>query len=228
MISARYLLMVGLLRLCGGLCGISHHEPGQEPDAIPQTPIKVREERAKGSGEPGLQTILDKLGYSINTEKEEIRGELFVPADASKPVTHRPIAAYGLLKVCTSGWYRPTADRPDKTVLWKVDEPNNKRDNPPLMDGAKTEFQPGEKPFGLWVATAGFPDETICTEDALHRFVPRFKPNDRHKAHVFAVRREGKLVPNAYIIGWEYSTNNDDQDIVTLVENVRIVSARKP
>jgi hypothetical protein len=211
MISIRVLVLVGLFRLCGGTGGVSL----QEPDAIPQTPIKVREERAKGSGEPGLQTILDKLGYSINTEKEEIRGELFVPADPAKPVTHRPLAAYGLLKVCTSGWYRPTADRPDKIVLWKVDEP-------------KTEFQPGDKPFGLWVATAGFPDETICTEDALHRFVPRFKPNDRHKAHVFAVRREGKLVPNAYIIGWEYSTNNDDQDIVTLVENVRIVSAPKP
>ena len=105
-------------------------------------------------------------------------------------------------------------------MLWQVDAPNNKRDRPPLKPGGRTAFDPGAAPFGLWVATAGFPGETVCTEDALQRFVPRFKPDDRHKAHVYPVKRGGKIVPHAYVIGWEYSTNNDDQDIVTLVTNV--------
>jgi hypothetical protein len=191
-----------------------------------------REAAAKGSKEPSLQEILDHLGYDINTEKDEIRAEVFVKAGKGQ-VTHKPIAAFGLEKVCTSGWYWPahlgrSTGRGPKIELWKVDENHNKQYEPPLMQGAKTSFEPGSKPFGLWVSTAGFADETVCTEMALQSFVPRFKADDHDKAHVFPVRRDGKLVRNSYIIGWEYSTNNDDQDIVTIVTNVKPVKALNP
>jgi hypothetical protein len=29
------------------------------------------------------------------------------------------------------------------------------------------------------------------------------------------------LAPNAYVIGWEYSTNDDNQDMVTLLTNAK-------
>lgn len=175
---------------------------------------------ARAAGEPPLQVITARLGYELNPIKDEIPAQLFVRAGRGK-VTHRPIAAFGLLKVCTSGWYKLTNERPEKVTLWQVGEKDNKQDNPPLAAGGKTTFDPGKSPFGLWVSTAGFQDETVCTEDAQQQFVLRFKPTDRHKAHVFAARRGGKIIPNTYLIGWEYSTNNDNQDIVTLVENVK-------
>jgi hypothetical protein len=33
-------------------------------------------------------------------------------------------------------------------------------------------------------------------------------------------RTTGRLTPNSYLIGWEYSTNDDFQDIVCQVDNV--------
>ncbi len=183
---------------------------------------------AIAAGEPPLQVILARQGYTIDTVKDEIRAQRFVKAGKG-PVTHRPIAAYGLRAVCSSGWYpapaaateSPDTPPPQKRLLWQVDAPYNKQAFPPTMKGGVTKFDPGDMPFGLWVSTAGFKDETVCTEDALQVFVPRFKPDDRHKAHVFPAKRHGKVIPNTYIIGWEYSTNNDDQDMVTLVRNVK-------
>ena len=85
-----------------------------------------------------------------------------------------------------------------------------------------TTFDPGAGArFGLWVATDGFPGETVYLDDALQALLPRFKDN-HHKAHVYAaVKNDGTPVPGACIVGWEYSTNDDNQDIVTLVGNVR-------
>jgi hypothetical protein len=182
---------------------------GQDPDRA-----------ARQAGEPTLGEILARQGYTIDTKSDEIEAQLFVKAGRGR-VTHKPIAAFGLEKACSSGWYRPAGERPEKRPLWRVDERNNKRDLPPLMEGAVTEFDPGNEPFGLWVSTAGFADETVYTQDELQKFIARFKPNDRHKAHVYPVKRDGKVVPNAYVVGWEYSTNNDNQDIVTLLTNVR-------
>ena len=33
----------------------------------------------------------------------------------------------------------------------------------------------------------------------------------------------GKIVPNSFLIGWEYSTNDDFQDVVCLVENAILI-----
>ena len=33
----------------------------------------------------------------------------------------------------------------------------------------------------------------------------------------------GKVVPHSYLIGWEYSTNDDFQDVVCRVDNVDLV-----
>ncbi|HET6383488.1 MAG TPA: hypothetical protein VFJ58_08875 [Armatimonadota bacterium] len=170
-------------------------------------------------GEPSLQDILDKLGYDIDTKTEEIPAQLFRKAGRG-PVTHEPIAAFGLPKVCASGWYIPTEARPTLKPTWQTDEKHNKQYTPPIAAGGKITFNPGRRVFGLFVSTAGFKDETVCTQDALQKYVPRFPADDRHKAHVFPARRNGQLIPNTYVIGWEYSTNDDDQDMVTLVSNV--------
>lgn len=182
---------------------------------------------AVAAGEPPLQTILERQGYTLDVAKDEIPAQRFVKA-GREPVVFMPLAAYGLLKICSGGWYvvgpkDPGAkpEPPAKTRLWRVDAPHNKQPFPPMMLESHMLFDPGARPFGLWVATEGFPGETVCTEDALQVFVPRFKPDDRHKARVYPVIKNGKRFPHTYLIGWEYSTNNDFQDMVTLISNVK-------
>ena len=46
-----------------------------------------------------------------------------------------------------------------------------------------------------------------------------------YKAMIYPLKdvKTGKVVPNAYLIGWEYSTNDDFQDVVCEIRNVRLV-----
>ena len=42
-------------------------------------------------------------------------------------------------------------------------------------------------------------------------------------AVVKRVHYSGKIVPNSFVIGWEYSTNDDFQDVVCHIDNVTLV-----
>jgi len=48
-----------------------------------------------------------------------------------------------------------------------------------------------------------------------------------YKAMIYPNRDKtaGRLIPNSYLIGWEYSTNDDFQDIVCQVDNVTLIGA---
>jgi len=169
--------------------------------------------------EPNLGEIVRPMGYTLDVGVEEVNAQRFVKAGPG-PVKYEVLAHWGLEKPCHGGWYRPGEGRVKKEPLWAC---NQKRSNPDLEPGSKTEFDPGASEFGLFVNTEGFFEEIVTTEDAKLEYVPRFKPGDKHKAHVYVAKKQGKTVPNTYLIGWEYSTNNDNQDIVTLVSNVRAV-----
>ncbi len=47
-----------------------------------------------------------------------------------------------------------------------------------------------------------------------------------YKAMIYPYRDKisGRLIPNSYVIGWEYSNNDDFQDIVCQVDNVVLLS----
>ena len=151
---------------------------------------------------------------------DEIKAFYFVRAGAGD-VVHRPLAAYGLIKDCRSGWF--IKERSERRLLWMVQDRYNKQDKPPTLPGTGTHFLPGERPFGLWVSTGGFTNEIVCTDDVLNARISRFGGRPIHKAHVFAAKDDdSKPIPNTFIIGWEYSTNDDNQDIVTVVENVNV------
>jgi hypothetical protein len=126
-----------------------------------------------------------------------------------------------LLERCETGWYALKSSRlPEKRILWSVEGPKNKQDAPPLAPGGTERFRPGGV-FGLWVSTAGFKNETVYTEDRWQVFIPRFPEADRHKVRVFPAKTAHGIQKNAYLLCWEYSTNNDFQDIVTKLENAR-------
>ncbi len=46
-----------------------------------------------------------------------------------------------------------------------------------------------------------------------------------YKAMIYPNRHKttGRLIPNSYLIGWEYSTNDDFQDVVCQVDNVELL-----
>ena len=93
---------------------------------------------------------------------------------------------------------------------------------PPLEEGSQTRFDPGDQPFGLWVSNDDFRDGGIFTEPALVAHINKRLARQPYKAMIYPNRDKttGRLIPNSYLIGWEYSTNDDFQDVVCQVDNV--------
>ena len=89
-------------------------------------------------------------------------------------------------------------------------------------------IDPGKKPFGFYVQSANFNPafstrgETVCTQDQLNRRITRFG-NNIHKARVYLYRDGMEVKPNWYLICWEFSTNDDFQDLITVVRGVSAV-----
>jgi hypothetical protein len=104
---------------------------------------------------------------------------------------------------------------------------------PPLDRGSSTEFEPGAAPFGLWLSNDGLNDGGVFSQPALvARLNPRLAKQP-YKAMIYPNRDKpsGKTIPHSYIIGWEYSTNDDFQDVVCQLDNATLISmpaAAKP
>lgn len=204
-----------------------------------QTPAQPRV--TNGPSEPDWIAILDAmyglgqfgdLANPVRTTPEATPG-LFRKAGPG-PVRYTPLIALGLETRNRGGWYGPGDDpaHPDRHELWSYQFKNTGRDletgedlPPPLDEGATTEFDPGEGPFGLWVANDGLDDGGVFTEPAVVRAVNSRLAGQPYKAMIYPCRDEetGKVVPNSYLIGWEYSTNDDFQDVVCRVENVELI-----
>ncbi len=193
---------------------------------------------APGPNEPDWDVILrDRYGLSmfgdlanpVRTNVNQVPG-LFRKAGPG-PVRYRPVIALGLEKRTRGGWYQ--AEKPNrKAELWSYTFKNTTDDirtgknlPPPIAEGSLTEFDPGDRPFGLWIANDQFPSECVYSEPGL---VARHNPRLAHqpyKAMIYANRDRvtGKIIPHSYLIGWEYSTNDDFQDAVCQVENVQFI-----
>ena len=101
---------------------------------------------------------------------------------------------------------------------------------PPLEGASHLEFDPGDQPFGLWVANDGLPDGGVFSEPAVVARVNDRLAGQPYKAMIYPNRDKmtGKDLPNSYLIGWEYSTNDDFQDVVCRIDNVVLIGAGKP
>jgi hypothetical protein len=207
--------------------------PGQEPKQPKVAP---------GPNEPDLTVVLDKLyGLSmfgdlvnpVKTSTDAAPG-LFRKAGPG-PVTYTPIIALGLETVNRGGYYRPGADaaHPDKQELWSYKHKHTTKDfdlgnliPPRLVEGSKTTFDPGNGPFGLWVANDGLEQSDAYTEPKVVAALNKRLAKQPYKAMIYPAREKatGKLIPYSYLIGWEYSTNDDFQDIVCRIDNVELVT----
>jgi hypothetical protein len=211
---------------------------------LAQTPQQPRV--APGPNEPDWQVILrDRYGLSlfgdllnpVRTAPAETPG-LFRKAEPG-PVRCTPIIALGLETKNRGGWYAvPSAPHapPRKTELWTYVFKNTTEDlrtgknlPPPLADGSSTTFDPGEGPFGLWVSNDQFEDGGVFTQPALVARINRRLARQPYKAMIYPNRDKatGRTIPHSYLIGWEYSTNDDFQDVVCQVDNVVLIDEAK-
>jgi len=156
------------------------------------------------------------------------------------PVVYRPEIALGTEDVNHGGYYFPgsSAAEPERVELWSYQYKNTSRDvetdenlPPTLLEGSEVAFDPGDRPFGLWIENVGFDgDGGVYTEPAVVRAVNQRLAAQPYKAMIYPYRdpETGEFVPNSYLIGWEYSTNDDFQDAVCRVENVELVVEPRP
>lgn len=150
------------------------------------------------------------------------------------PVTYAPVIALGMETVTRGGWYTPGPDdkSPRKHELWSYQFKNTAKDletganlPPRLQSGSKTTFEPGNDPFGLWVSNDNFKDGGVFSQPRLVAAINERLARQPYKAMIYPYKDKatGKLVPHSYLIGWEYSTNDDFQDAVCRVDNVDLL-----
>ncbi len=194
---------------------------------------------APGANEPDWSAILkDHYGLSMSTDllnpvktTVEATPGLFRKAGPG-PVRFAPVIALGLETRNRGGWYAATATPdaiPKKTELWSYIFKNTAEDlrtgknlPPPLRKARSTEFEPGNESFGLWISNDGLNDGGVFSQPTLVAKVNKRLERQPYKAMIYPYRDKssGKVIPNSYLIGWEYSTNDDFQDVVCRVDNV--------
>ena len=194
---------------------------------------------APGANEPDWAVILkDRYGLSmfadllnpVKTSVEATPG-LFRKAGPG-PVRFTPVVALGLETRNRGGWYpaKPQSELlPKKIELWSYIYKNTSEDirtgknlPPPMSEGSSTQFEPGDGPFGLWISNDGLNDGGVFSQPSLVSRVNKRLEAQPYKAMIYPYRDRvsGKNVPHSYLIGWEYSTNDDFQDVVCRVDNV--------
>jgi hypothetical protein len=197
---------------------------------------------APGPNEPDWVVILkdryglamfDDLANPVRTTPEATPG-LFKKAGPG-PVKYTPVIALGLETLTRGGWYTPGKEpgTPKKSDLWSYQIRNTTKDlesgknlPPPLLPGSKVEFDPGDEPFGLWASNDGLKDGGVFTQPQVVKAVNARLAKQPYKAMIYPNRDKAtnKLIPHSYLIGWEYSTNDDFQDVVCQVDNVDLVN----
>lgn len=194
-----------------------------------------------GPAEPDWVAILDgfyglamfgDLANPVKTTRIDVKGR-FTKARPG-PVTYTPLIALGLETTNRGGWYTagPDDTHPLTRPLWSYTFKNTGNDLetgknlPPLLANESiTTFDPGSQPFGVWVSNDGLKDGGVFTEPKLVQAINARLAKQPYKAMIYPNKDKatGKLVPNSYLIGWEYSTNDDFQDVVCRIDNVVLI-----
>lgn len=186
----------------------------------------------QGDNEPGLQQVVDTLGYAVSvgsqalhlgTEAEAVGDEVMVPLfrrAGPGPVELSVVARYGPEAAFPYGVFtlgggadaegRPL-ERPLRRELGVVAAEHAQRLLPPLEQGTLT-FTPGDEVFGVY-GQAG--EGTQYSLDALNGGL-------EHALRVYPLKdRNGNPVPNSFLLGLEEAQNGDYQDAVFVLRNVR-------
>ena len=219
--------------------GLAALAPGDDPPADAQPVVRA------GPVEPDWIAILRGI-YGLDMTADlanPVRGRpVSVPGRFIKagpgPVRYVPEMALGLEVTIRGGYYGAGGDPavPVLEELWSyrfksggADVERGEDLAPPLLPGSNTEFDPGDSQFGLYVANDQFHDLVATEPRVVEATNPRLA-SQPYKAMIYPYRdpETGRLVPDCYLIGWEYSTNDDFQDVVCRVENARLLPVGDP
>ena len=223
----------GTLILCAGVILTATAQAQAQTSKQPKV--------APGRTEPDWNIVLEsRYGLSmfgdllnpLETTADAVPG-LFRKAGPG-PVKMTPLIALGLETTTRGGWYRPgkSAANPEKHDLWSytfkntiTDLESNKNLPPPRAEGSSVEFNPGDSPIGFWVSNDGLKDGGAFTEPKVVAAVNARLAKQPYKAMIYPNKDKtsGKVIPHSYLIGWEYSTNDDFQDVVCQVDNVDLI-----
>ncbi len=89
-------------------------------------------------------------------------------------------------------------------------------------------FDPGSGPIGFYVQSKNFnpnfsqKNETVYTQDHLNKQIERFG-SDVHKVKIYPYETKTVKKEDWFILCWEFSTNNDFQDLITVVRGVKLI-----
>lgn len=185
----------------------------------------------EGKNEPALQSVVHALGIpldvggtklELDTSADSIGAGVaaprgFVTVDESKKVRITPVARFSPPGATPFGI--SLADRPDMEA-GKLADSSQVVDAhqclmPPLEGAAPfVEFTLNGAPFQFWMKGPKYRSST-GTEPAEGSTI-------KHTARVYPVSDfQGRVMENAWLVGFEEAANGDYQDAVFLIENVK-------
>jgi hypothetical protein len=188
-----------------------------------------------GTNEPSLQWVLDTWQIPVNVGDpdpttaglpttnplgpDEVPLQTMVKARDDSPVTVTPIAAYGSQKTDPAirwGWYTPAGVVRHEQFTVPASAAQS------LSPVAGVTFDPGAGAFGLYSEWPPFANRDVYSEDKLNTF----DTVEHHHVRAYPMRNpDGTTVPDTYVVTTEEITSNQDyQDIVLVVSNVKPVS----
>ena len=190
----------------------------------------------EGGKEPPLQDVVNTLGIGIDVgwttladdvtiplRGEEIPDSIFEPAGFG-PVGIEVVARYAPAGVVSYGYY---TKRNGEVTLNQIgtlaDGLAAAQTLFPLRTSGSDQFAVTTKNgFGLYVQTGGSAG-TLYTEDQLN------SDGVERRTRVYPARdRQGQLIPNSYVIGFEEATNGDYQDYLFVITNAKPYVAPEP
>lgn len=203
-----------------------------------------------GPDEPNLEDILEHMKLDVKHDlrnpvlKGNINAHQFVKAGKG-PVVFEPILAYGREEATHGGWCEfefkqagaacsileedvVKAKRETWSFAGKSQGEPREAAMPPLQSG-DVRFEPGDGPFDLWISNESFDEPGVFTwPTAVEAANPRLS-GQPYKAMIYpdVDAATGHPVANSYIICWEYSDNDDFQDVLTRIRNVRLLPPRE-
>ncbi|MHC4441231.1 MAG: SMP-30/gluconolactonase/LRE family protein [Planctomycetota bacterium] len=197
-------------------------------------------------GEPTWPDLLKKQwGLDIDRDLRNPLVEGVKPAamfqrfNKKKPVTFKPLIALGMETTTRGGWYTSemrghvaVVKKEAWSYTYKQSEAqmkSGKFTKPPLESGSG-QFDPGDRPFGLWVSNDQFNDGGVYTGPRVTAGMNKRLKKQPYKAMIYPYvdPETKKFVEHSYLIGWEYSTNDDFQDVVARIDNVKLMPAHPP
>ena len=151
------------------------------------------------------------LGTGAAPIGDEIGAPLFRRA-AAGAVTLRPVARYSPDEPVPYGYYAHAGATPTLNPIGVMSMGQEQTLLPGVDPGSKSDFDPGDAPFGLY-GTAN--KHTAYTEDALNA------TGVRHAARSYPLKdRAGRPVVDAFLVGFEEAANGDYNDYVFVIGNV--------